>query len=68
MIPIKKGVAPSGLIALKKKADAKHLSPEKAYKKLKNSLKKKVITQLVEEQGHLCAYCMCSIPRGDVSK
>lgn len=66
MIPIKKGVAPSELIDLKNKADAMHLSPKRAYDTLKNPLKKKVIKQLVEEQGHLCAYCMCLIPRGDV--
>lgn len=42
------------------------LSPEDAYKRLKNPLKSEVRNSLVNEQGGLCAYCMCKIPRMDV--
>ena len=67
MIPIKKGTPPPKLMELSDKAAQKHLSPKQAYDTLKNPLKGQVLSQLVEEQGHLCAYCMCSIPRQDVN-
>ncbi len=63
MIPIKKGTPPQALNELKNRAIRKGLSPKDAYKTLKNPLKTEVLNNLVEEQGHLCAYCMCSIPR-----
>lgn len=66
MIPITKGSPPQALIDLKNRADTRHLSPEEAYRTLKNPLKRNVLKQLIEEQGHLCAYCMCSIPRKDL--
>jgi len=66
MIPIQKGSAPPELLALQREATRKGLSPNEAYDTLKSPLKDSVRTQLLEEQGNLCAYCMCSIPRGDV--
>lgn len=66
MIEIKKYPEPAGLKALREKAELKGLSPEKAYQKLKDPLKSTVRDSLVSEQGQLCAYCMCRIPRPDV--
>lgn len=67
MIPIKKSAEPTELTKLRKKAIEKGLSPEEAYNTLKGDTKKIVRQSLLQEQGHLCAYCMCSIPRNDVS-
>ena len=67
MIPIKKGAAPEGLIQLQREAANEGLSPEEAYNKLKGSLRSQVRRSLVEEQGELCAYCMCRIPRTDAA-
>lgn len=67
MIAINKGVEPAELTELRRKAIKKGLSPEEAYKKLKGNNKEIVRQSLLREQGHLCAYCMCSIPRNDVS-
>ena len=68
MIEIKKGVEPEGLRALRVRAKNEGLSPEEAYKKLNkdSQLKEKVKKSLINEQGKLCAYCMCRIPRSDV--
>ena len=66
MIPIQKGKEPPGLVRLRNKAADRHLSPKKAYKRLHNPLKKRVRNSLIREQGGLCAYCMCRIPRTDV--
>lgn len=66
MIPIQKNAEPSGLTRLRENTVTAGLSPESAYKKLKNPLKTKVRDRLVNEQGGLCAYCMCKIPRIDV--
>ena len=63
MIPIKKGSEPSELTKLREENAG--LSPKEAYEQLRNPLKKKVRQQLVDEQGGLCAYCMCRIPRLD---
>lgn len=66
MIAIRKGNEPDGLAQLREKARERGLSPAKAYALLKNPLKQEVRDKLVEEQGQLCAYCMCKIPRSDV--
>lgn len=62
MIPIKRGEPPQELVELQKWAESQHLSPKAAYDALQNPLKEQVRKQLVEEQGGLCAYCMCHIP------
>lgn len=66
MIAIQKGQEPEGLESLRRQAAEEGLSPKKAYALLKNPLKKQVRNRLIEEQGRLCAYCMCRIPRSDV--
>lgn len=67
MIAIQKGSELEGLKQLQQRAIDAGLSPSEAYKSLKNPLKKRVKDKLVEEQGQLCAYCMCRIPRSDVN-
>lgn len=64
MIEIKKKTAPAGLVSLKNKVIAMGLTPEQEYEKLrkKGNLKKQVRDSLMEEQGHICAYCMRTIP------
>ena len=62
MLPIQKKASPLGLLALQQETDKKGLCPKNAYAYLKNSLKREVLEQLIEEQGHLCAYCMRKIP------
>lgn len=66
MIPIKKGLPLSDLVLLQQKAQEVGASPEDAFAMLRNPLKGLVRDQLVTEQGGLCAYCMCRIPRNDV--
>ncbi len=66
MIPIKKGAEPPELKELRQKAIEKKLSPQNAYDTLKGKRKGIVRQSLLQEQGHLCAYCMCRIPRNDV--
>lgn len=66
MIAINKRTSPAGLEEKRQRAIASGKSEEEAYKKLKNPLKDQIRTMLMEDQGHLCAYCMCEIPRGDV--
>lgn len=70
MIEIKKGVEPQGLAALREKAISRNLNPAQSYELLnrKTSLKREVKKQLVKEQGSLCAYCMCRIPRNDLEE
>lgn len=65
MIPITKKAEPDGLAELRQQAIERGLSPEEAYDTLCNPLKEHVRDSLVEEQGGLCAYCMCKIPRSD---
>lgn len=65
MIPITKKAEPDGLAELRQQAIERGLSPEEAYDTLCNPLKEHVRGSLVEEQGGLCAYCMCRIPRSD---
>ncbi len=66
MIAITKGPAPERLAALSERTREAGLSPKEAYRRMKTSLKRKVRENLVREQGGLCAYCMCRIPRPDV--
>lgn len=66
MIKIQKGNEPEKLKKLRQKTIAAKLSPKEAYQKLKNPLKEQVRQCLVKEQGGLCAYCMCKIPRTGV--
>ena len=68
MIPIKKGPEPLFLAARRQEAMKKGYDANKAYGKLKSKHKKKIRECLVSEQGNLCAYCMCEIPRGDVDE
>lgn len=62
MIEIRKGPPPEGLVALAQEAAEKGLTPKEAYDTLRNPLKEEVLKHLIEEQGHLCAYCMRKIP------
>lgn len=62
MLKINKKSPPKGLMRLYNTAKVNLLSPEKSYQKLKGALKEKVLKQLIEEQGYLCAYCMRKIP------
>ena len=62
MILIKKLPAPSDLETLKEEAEKLGLSDKEAYDRLRNPLKSKVREALMQEQGHLCAYCMRRIP------
>lgn len=66
MIPIIKKQPPRRLEQLRQKGMREHWTPYIAYSKLKNPLKAQVRQQLVDEQGELCAYCMCAIPRKDI--
>lgn len=56
MIEIKKRKEPRDLIKHRKTANA-------TYDNMPTELKHKVLKSLVEEQGYLCAYCMCKIPQ-----
>lgn len=67
MIAIKKEAEPAGLKELREEAADRGLSPKEAYQTLVDPLKRKVRKSLVREQGQLCAYCMCRIPRTDVA-
>ena len=62
MIKIVKMPTPPELDNLKQKVMSQNLDPDHEYKKLKNPLKNKVLEQLMKEQGHVCAYCMRTIP------
>lgn len=66
MIPIHKGAEPAELKRLREAAERKGLSPKDAYDTLREPLKRDIRNKLIEEQGALCAYCMCRIPRNDV--
>ena len=67
MIKIIKKPAPLELENLKNNLMKKCLTPEQEYEKLINLLKSKIRNILMEEQGHICAYCMREIPDGRVS-
>ena len=66
MIKIVKGDEPEELKRLRETAENQGLNPKEAYELLNadRRLKKKIKRALVKEQGGLCAYCMCRIPRG----
>ena len=68
MIKIVKGDEPEELKRLRETAENQGLDPKEAYELLNadRRLKKKIKRVLVKEQGGLCAYCMCRIPRDDV--
>ena len=68
MIPITKWPEPDGLAPLRQQAAELGLSPKEAYDTLQGDLEKSVRNALVMEQGGLCAYCMCQIPRRDAGK
>ncbi len=67
MIAISKNAEPDGLANLRHNAIQRNLSPKAAFKTLRDPLKSRVRIALQQEQGELCAYCMCRIPRADVS-
>ena len=56
MIKIKKGKEPPELIAYRKKKYA-------AYDNMPRDVHDAVLKNLMQEQGYLCAYCMCKIPQ-----
>ena len=62
MIHIIKSAPPEELMRLKKCAEEQGLTDKEGYEKLGNPLKEVVRQSLLREQGHLCAYCMRSIP------
>lgn len=62
MILIKKNPAPLELEVLKREAEEQGLSDIEGYDRLRNPLKNEVRESLMQEQGHLCAYCMRRIP------
>ena len=68
MILIKKFAAPIELNELKQQAEAANLSDSEGYDTLRNPLKNEVRNLLMQEQGHLCAYCMRRIPDERISK
>ena len=68
MIWIEKNNEPAYLKKLQQKSSQKNLSSAESYKLLKGKKKHSIRQILVEEQGSLCAYCMCRIPRTDVDK
>ena len=65
MIVVKKGLEPDGLKELREDPSVARLAPKDAYKMLMNPLKQEVIDSLKHDQGQLCVYCMCRIPRND---
>ena len=62
MIFIEKNLAPPELEVLKKEAEKQGVSDKEGYERLRNPLKSQVRESLMQEQGHLCAYCMRRIP------
>lgn len=56
MIVIKKGKEPPALIAYRKTKYA-------SYKNMPKEVHDAVVKGLMQEQGYLCAYCMCRIPQ-----
>lgn len=68
MILIEKSSPPPELEVLKKEAEEQGLSDKEAYETLRNPLKNQVREVLMQEQGHLCAYCMRRIPDERISE
>ena len=65
MIVIKKGTEPDELEKLRNECLEMGLSPKESYAMLRNPLKTEVLECLKRDQGQLCVYCMCKIPRED---
>lgn len=62
MIPIRKKSAPEVLLSKQAIAQKRGLNSKDAYDLLNHAEKEIILSQLMEEQGHLCAYCMRKIP------
>ena len=62
MIPIKKIPSPAILLEKQAIARARGLSSKEAYDLLNHAEKQIILKSLMEEQGHVCAYCMRRIP------
>lgn len=62
MIPIKKKASPAILLEKQRIACERHLNSNGAYELLNHGDKMVILRSLMEEQGHLCAYCMRRIP------
>ncbi len=62
MIVIQKKEPPAILIEKQRFAEEHSLSAKDAYELLNSSEKKQILASLLEEQGHICAYCMRKIP------
>lgn len=65
MIAVKKGIEPDGLRQLREECMEAGLSPKASYDRLRKPLKAEVLECLKRDQGQLCVYCMCRIPRED---
>lgn len=55
MIEIKKGKEPDKLLRYRQQAGA-------SYEQMDKEVKDDLLNKLLEEQGHICAYCMRRIP------
>lgn len=55
MIEIKKGREPGKLLWYRQQVDA-------SYEQMDKEVKEELLEKLLEEQGHICAYCMRRIP------
>lgn len=55
MIKIKKGREPNKLLRYRQQNDA-------SYEQMDKEVKEELLEKLLEEQGHICAYCMRRIP------
>lgn len=55
MIRIKKGREPDKLLWYRQQEGA-------SYEQMEKSVKEELLDRLIQEQGHLCAYCMTKIP------
>jgi len=62
MVEVKKKSTPQILIEKQKIAREQSLNSAEAYKLLNHAEKELVLASLMEEQGHVCAYCMRRIP------
>ena len=62
MIPIKKNASPAILLEKQAIARERGLNSKDAYDLLCHADKQVILESLMQEQGHLCAYCMRRIP------
>lgn len=65
MIPVSKGNEPIELKELRESVKNEGLTPKEEFDRLRNPLKSEVLQVLKRDQGQLCVYCMCKIPRED---